>query len=206
LTPSPISKALRARRDEARAERLRLTVRVTALWFCAQGLLLLLVEAGFALNLGLRFSMGQEPYIREAGLSLLCLGFFILRALREPSRQYLAVDVLILYLLGHVYCLLNYRLNYQPLTPLEWLDGCLDLGLGISLTVHRTRSSQMQNAGSLLADNAWDLARASFRWMFKKGPAPKATLGDLGAPPGGASPPSGASNAKGGSSALPHLD
>jgi hypothetical protein len=175
------------------------TVRLAAWWLMAQGLLYLVLNGTIAGRLQLRYDDYLEPYLRLLALCLLCLGFFLLKALRDPRRQYLAVDVLILFLMGHVYFLLSYRLSYNRLIPFEWFCGCMDLGLAVSLVLHRTRSTQMQGAGSLLSDSAVDLARQTSQWIQKKGPAPRPSLGELDAQdpekPG-----------KGASEAIPHLD
>jgi hypothetical protein len=182
-------------------------VRIAGWWLVAQGCVYFLLGAYSANRLNLRYDDYLEPYVRLLALTLLCLGFFLLKALRDPKRQYLAVDILILYLLGHVYFLLSYRLSYMTLTPFEWMGGVMDLGLGASLALHRTRSSQMQGAGSLLSGTALDLAVQTGQWVAKKGPAPRPSLGEL-------DPETAALHAeakteepaKTNSEAIPHLD
>jgi hypothetical protein len=168
-------------------------------WLAAQGLLYLVLDGHMAGVLHLRYDDYLAPYLRMLALSQLCLGFFLLKSMRDPRRQYLAVDVLILYLLGHVYFALSFRLSYNPLLPFEWLSALIDLGLTVSLVLNRTRSSQMKGAGSLLSESALDLARETSQWIQKKGPAPRPSLGELDAQ---APERSG----KGSSEAIPHLD
>jgi hypothetical protein len=179
--------------------RLQWTVRVAAWWMLAQGTLYLLLGVQLAVRFRLRFDHASEPYLRLLALTLVCLGFFLVKALRDPRRQYLAVDILILYMLGHVYFLLDYRLQSYTLTPFEWFGGVMDLLLGASLVLHRTRSTKMEGAGSLLSAPALDLARETGGWMTQGKPAPKATLGDLEAPP----PPA---EGGGSSEVIPHMD
>jgi hypothetical protein len=161
----------------------------------AQGALYLVLGTWLSIHLRLRYDNALEPYLRLLALTLLCLGFFLLKALRDPRRQYLAVDVLILYLMGHVYFLLSYRLNYYDLTPFEWFSGVMDLALGCSLVIHRTRSVQMEGAGTLLSGKALELARQTKAWVRDGAPAPVATFGDLEPAP---EPKT--------SEAIPHLD
>jgi len=168
-------------------------------WLAAQGLLYLVLDGRMAGLLRLRYDDYLAPYLRMLALSQLCLGFFLLKSMRDPRRQYLAVDVLILYLIGHVYFALSFRLAYNPLMPFEWLSAFIDLGLCVSLVWNRTRSSQMKGAGSLLSESALDLAHETSQWIQKKGPAPRPSLGELEAP---APDRSG----KGSSEAIPHLD
>jgi len=210
LASSPTSKKKRLPPESAGEKRqthLRQTVGFAGWWFCAQGLLYSFLSVDFALKVGLRFNVSQEPYVRMAALSLLCLGFFVLKALRDPKRQYLAVDILILYLLGHVYFILSYRLRYEEVTPFEWFSALVNFGLGASLALNRTRSTQMQGAGNLLSGNALDLARETGQWVIKKGPAPRPHLGDLEARDEESETEHkvGTHN-KGSSEAIPHLD
>jgi hypothetical protein len=200
LAPNTTSKGFRTPPlglEELRLERLRTTVRVAGWWLAAQGLLHLLLNGPMAGLLRLRYDDYLVPYLRMLALSQLCLGFFLLKSMRDPRRQYLAVDVLILYMIGNVYFALAYRLGYNALTPFEWFSALMGLGLAVFLILYRTRSSQMQGAGSLLSDNALDLARQTGKWMQKKGPAPKASLGELESEP---------EKTRGGSEAIPHLD
>jgi hypothetical protein len=199
LPPNPISRGPRPQPqgvEDGREARLRLTVRAAGWWLMAQGLLYLVLGDQMAGRLHLRYDDYLEPYLRLLALSLLCLGFFLLKALRDPRRQYLGVDILILFLIGHVYFVLSYRLGYHALNPFEWFCACVDLGLAVSLVLHRTRSSQMKGAGTLLSENALDLARQTGDWVQKKGPAPRPSLGGLDAEEAG----------KGASEAIPHLD
>ena len=165
--------------EERRRARLQWTVRAAGWWLLAQGALYLVLGDWLSIHFRLRYDNTLVPYLRLLALTLVCLGFFLLKALRDPRRQYLAVDVLILYLLGHVYFLLSYRLSYYELTPFEWWGGVFDLALGASLVANRTRSTRMEGAGSLLSGKAMDLARQTQQWIRQKGPAPRPTLGDL---------------------------
>lgn len=171
MPPNSTSKGFRPQSiEEGRQARLRATVRVAGWWLMAQGGLYLVLGGSLAGSLQLRYDDYLQPYLRLLALTLLCLGFFLLKALRDPRRQYLAVDVLSLYLMGHVYFLLNYRLEYHTLSPFEWFSGLMDLGLAVSLVLHRTRSSQMKGAGSLLSGKAVDLAKETSLWVQKRGP------------------------------------
>ncbi|HTB21293.1 MAG TPA: hypothetical protein VK914_01155 [bacterium] len=215
MPPNPTTRGFRPSvPEETRQVRLWMTVRVASWWLIAQGAMDLLLGGDSAGRLNLRYDDYAEPYLRLLALTLLCLGFFMLKALRDPRRQYLAVDVLTLYMMGHVYFLLSFRLGYHALTPFEWFSGVMDLGLATSLVLHRTRSSQMQGAGSLLSDKALDLAKQTGQWVQKKGPAPRPTLGGL--EPGPSADAAAAKSApqkppsekspKGSSEAIPHLD
>jgi hypothetical protein len=202
LAPNTTSKGFRPAPptiDEVRLERLRITVRLAGWWLATQGLLYLVLDGHMAGLLHLRYDDYLAPYLRMLALSQLCLGFFLLKSMRDPRRQYLAVDVLILYLMGHVYFVLAYRLGYNALTPFEWVSGLVDLGLTVSLVLHRTRSSQMKGAGSLLSESALDLAHETSQWIQKKGPAPRPSLGELEAQ-------APERSSKGSSEAIPHLD
>jgi hypothetical protein len=78
-----------------RALRLQATVRYAAYWLMGQGGLYLLVGDRLSGWLRLRYEPVMDPYLRLAGLSLLCLGFFLLKSLRDARRQYLAVNALV---------------------------------------------------------------------------------------------------------------
>ncbi len=189
--------------EALRGLRLERTVRLCAGWLLAQGAVCLGLNVHLAALLRMRFDPAQQPYVRLAGLSLLCLGFFLVKALRDPRRQYLAVDVLILFLLGQVYLLLDFRLGAQLLTPWEWASGAADLGLCASLVLNRTRSGQMDGEATVFSAKAADLARQTRLWVSGRGPAPKPSLGSLA--PKGESGEGGAPR-KGESEALPHMD
>lgn len=201
MPPPQISSPPRRRPEsleERRLGRLRLTVFLAGWWLLAQGAVYLVLGDWLSIHFQLRFDAMLVPYLRLLALTLLCLGLFLLKALRDPRRQYLAIDVLILYLLGHVYFLLNFRLSGYALMPFEWASGAADLALGASLVMNRTRSTQMLGAGSLLSGRAVDLFDQTKSWLQKKGPAPKPTLGDLEAPA-----PEAEAKA---SEAIPHMD
>lgn len=164
---------------EQRAQRLQVTVRWAAYWMLGQGGLYVLTGDRMSGWFGLRYEAVMDPYLRLAGLSLLCLGFFILKSMKDVRRQYLAIDTLILYFLGRVFFLLDHRLAYREVFWFEWVSGLVDAGLGGSLVWYRTRSYEMQEAGTLLAGRALDLAKDTQAWVKKQGPPPKVTLGAL---------------------------
>jgi hypothetical protein len=138
---------------EARAARLQLAVRAATWWILAQGLLGCLLNRWLADRLNLRFMDQMVPYMRQAGAGLLCLGLFLHASLRSARYQYLAVDLLILFLLSQAYFTLNYRLSGFDINHMEWAALVVNLGLGAALTAFRTRSSEMDpaSAGTLFS-------------------------------------------------------
>ena len=137
----------------ARAARLQLTVQAATWWVLAQGLVACLMNRWMADHLNLRYMDVMVPYIRQAGVAMLCLGLFLQASLRSARYQYLAVDVLILFLLGQAYFPLNFRLSGYDVNHLEWAGMGVNLGLGALLTAFRTRSSEMDpaSAGTLFS-------------------------------------------------------
>lgn len=164
---------------------MRFSIRLAGYWLLAEGGIGCLISGWTAVRFGLRFAPEQIPYYRSMGLAQLCLGVFILKALDRPERQYLAVDLLILFLLGNAYFLLNYRLSAGFLTGWEWFALVVQLFLGGMLALNRTRSGDMQGGGSLVSKKAWKIRPGS------KGPL----LGELDA-----------DGPKSTSEAVPHLD
>ncbi|HXB97272.1 MAG TPA: hypothetical protein VNZ54_04415 [bacterium] len=136
-----------------RAARLQKTVQAATWWVLAQGLLGCLMNRWIADHLNLRYMDLMIPYIRQAGAGLLCLGLLLHGSLRSARYQYLAVDLLILFLLSQAYFTLNYRLGGYDVNRMEWAALALNLGLGALLTAFRTRSSEMDpaSAGTLFS-------------------------------------------------------
>lgn len=166
---------------EQRAARLRQVVRACAWWLAAQGVLLLLLGDRLAGWLSLRWLPVMAPYVRLSGLSLLALALFVHRGVDRPERQYLAVDTLLLLLLGRVALTLSQALGGGFATGFEWATAGVDSLLALGLLVLRTRSSQMQAAGTLVATDAGLLLRQTTAWIAGQGPRPEASLGPLDA-------------------------
>jgi hypothetical protein len=147
------SKALAQTDGDVRAARLQMAVQASTWWLLAQGLLGCLLNRWLADHLNLRYMEQMIPYIRQAGGAMLCLGLFLHASLRSPKYQYLAVDLLILFLLSQAYFILNYRLSGYEVNHVEWATLAVNLGLGAALTAFRTRSSEMDpsSAGTLLS-------------------------------------------------------
>ncbi|HTB33327.1 MAG TPA: hypothetical protein VK842_00545 [bacterium] len=150
---TPIKSGGAASADDVRAARLRLAVQAATWWVLAQGLLGCLLNRWLADRLNLRFMDQMVPYIRQAGAGLLCLGLFLQASLRSPRYQYLAVDLLILFLLSQTYFVLNFRLSGFDVNHMEWAALVVNLVLGSALTAFRTRSSEMDpaSAGTLFS-------------------------------------------------------
>jgi hypothetical protein len=138
---------------EARAARLQRSVQAATWWILAQGLLGCLTNRWLADHLYLRYMEQMVPYIHQAGAAMLCLGLFLHASLRSARYQYLAVDLLILFLLSQAYFTLNYRLAGNEVNNVEWASLAVNLALGSLLTAFRTRSSEMDpaSAGTLLS-------------------------------------------------------
>jgi|GEM_PF-3566573 hypothetical protein len=142
-----------AEAGELRAARLEKTVRAATWWILAQGVLGCLTTRWVADHLYLRYMEQMVPYIHQAGAAMLCLGLFLHASLRSPRYQYLAVDLLILFLLSQAYFTLNYRLAGNEVNHVEWASLAANLALGSLLTAFRTRSSEMDpaSAGTLFS-------------------------------------------------------
>jgi hypothetical protein len=126
----------------------------------------------------------MAPYVRFGGLSLLVLGLFVHRAVDQPRRQALAVDALLLMLLGRVLLTLGQQVSATSyVTGFEWLIAAGDLGLGLGLLAWRTRSTEMPEAAPLLSANAGLLLKQTGGWIAGQGPRPKAGLGGFDAQP-----------------------
>lgn len=174
---------------EHRALRLQTTVRWAGYWLAAQGALYTLTGDRISALLNLRYQPVMDPYVHLAGITLLCLGFFLLRSLRDARHQYLAVDTLILYFLARFYFLLNHRLAYREVFWFEWTAGLIDATFGGALVWFRTRSNEMVQAGTLLSGSAKELALETRAWVKRQGPPPAITLGELQPPAPGEAPP-----------------
>ena len=138
---------------EVRAARLQRAVQAATWWILAQGLLGCLTNRWLADHLYLRYMDQMVPYIHQAGAAMLCLGLFLHASLRSARYQYLAVDLLILFLLSQAYYTLNYRLIGNEVNHVEWASLAVNLALGSLLTAFRTRSSEMDpaSAGTLFS-------------------------------------------------------
>ncbi len=145
--------------QELRAQRLQKALTWSSWWIMAQGLLYVLTGPRLSAWLSLRFMDAMAPYMNQAGIALLCLGLFVNRAVREASKQYLAVDTLVLFFCARVVVMLNQRLHGYDLTLFEWLGIPVDAGFAAALIVFRTRGSQMEAPGTLVAMDAQLAAR-----------------------------------------------
>lgn len=165
---------------DKRAARLQGLVQLCAWWLAGQGAFFLLIGDRLAAWLNLRWMPSMAPYLRLSGLSLLALALFVHRGVEQARRQYLAVDTLLLYLLGLVFLTLSRQVGSGDVTLVEWLSGAISLGLASGLLVLRTRSRNMHQAGALLVMDASQLVRQTGSWIAGTGPKPKADLGPLG--------------------------
>lgn len=183
-------------------QRLSLTLKLACYWLMLQGAVYLLLNERLSQLLRLRYQETLLPYIRQSGLAMLALGILLRRAVVDPRRQVLAVDVLLLMLLGKICFMLAFRLGVDVLLPLEWVIVVVDLGLAGGLLLWRTRSSQMPASEGLLAKPALAMGKDLKAWAQHKQPRPSFSLGDLDgtpiaapqsvAPKEAASPPSAA--------------
>lgn len=164
---------------DPRALRLQLTVKACAWWLAAQGVFLLVLGDRLASWLNLRWMPTMAPYLRLAGLSLLALALFVHRGVDQARRQYLAVDSLLLLMLGHSLLTLNQQRVGGDVTVVEWVIAGVDLALAVALLVLRTRSKNMHQAGALMVMDASTLVRQTGSWIAGTGPRPKADLGPL---------------------------
>lgn len=165
--------------SDAVAARLSLTLRLACLWLMLQGALYLVVNQWLADMIHLRYQLTLLPYIRQAGIAQLALGLLLRRAVSDPRRQALAVDILLLSLLGKACFMLAFRLSTDKLVPLEWLGLLIDLGLATGLLLWRTRSSQMEQGGALLAKPALAVGKDLKAWAQRKQERPRLDLGSL---------------------------
>jgi hypothetical protein len=131
---------------QRREERLQLAVTWTGRWLIAQGVLGCIMTEWLSQHISLRWQVLMVPYIRQSGIALLALGLFVNAALKQPRYQAMAVDALILSLLGQSYFILSYRLSGNEVNAFEWLSLLINLGLGSALTLWRTRSSELDPA------------------------------------------------------------
>ena len=204
-----------------RLNRLQQTVHYASLWLIGQGLLFCLLGDRSARWLRLRFDPEMTPYLDLAGLGLLCLGLFINRAVREASKQYLAVDTLTLFFSASAAMILAHRFRGFPLFWFEWASLLVNLGFGGALIAYRTKGTQMDAPGALVAldvKDAWtqalDLAKG-----WRDGRAAKPALPEAAAAPEAPAPieaaiaPAAPANVevppekpKPISQAMPHLD
>lgn len=165
---------------ELRAARLQKLVQACAWWLAAQGAFFMLIGDRLAAWLQLRWMPSMAPYLRLSGLSLLALALFVHRGVEQARRQYLAVDTLLLFLLGQGLLTLSRQMDSGDVTLVEWLSTAISLGLAGGLLVLRTRSRNMHQAGALLVMDASQLVRQTGSWIVGTGPKPKADLGPLG--------------------------
>lgn len=169
--------------DACSDQRLSLTLKLACYWLMLQGAVYLLLNERLAEILRLRYQATLLPYIRQSGLAMLALGLLLRRAVVDPRRQVLAVDVLLLMLLGKVCFMLAFRLGVDVLLPLEWVMLVVDLGLAGGLLLWRTRSSQMPASEGLLAKPALAVGKDLKAWAQRKQPRPTLSLGDLDGTP-----------------------
>jgi hypothetical protein len=192
--------ALQTTASEKRLRRLRRTVTLTAAWLGLQGLVAVVLNERLAQILGLRFDPMQSLLLRQYGLALLVLALFVRKAVEHPLRQALAVDLLLMMLVGRIFFTLSFRLTVDTLLPMEWLGLLVHLGLASCLGLWRTRSGEVEKqGGALISRPAADLARDLGRWAAGKGPRPELGLGDLEA----ASPATEASSSAPGPAFVP---
>lgn len=158
---------------ETREARLRRTVGLSAQWLLLLGLLHLLLSAKVSSWLGLRYDIFMASYVRFSGLAHLTLGLYLLQSLKDPRRQSLAVDALLLLLLGRIIIILQARLSTGWASTFEWAAAAVDLGLASSLLLHRTRSGELGQDAPLLAADARELARQTRAWIKGRGPRPQ---------------------------------
>lgn len=179
---------------QRRGQRLRLTLRLAVWWLLAQGAMQVLMGEWLATKLNLRYDYVMVPYLRAGGLALLSLGLFLNAGVRSPRYQVLAVDVLLLFLLGKVFFALNFKLERNALTWFEWFGLALDLGLATGLTLWRTRARDMdpESAGTLLALSVQEWSSQWKDWQGRNRPKRRA-LGGL-------------DGEKAQSESLPHMD
>jgi len=189
---------------QRRAQRLQFTVRAASYWLIAQGLLYLPLNGWLADHLHLRYLPVMVPYIRTAGLAMLCLGLFVVKGVRSARYQYLAVDALILYFLGQVFFTFNRALDRDVVNGVEWFTAVANLACGGCLTAFRTPSSEMAGADNLLSVNT----KALLKTLREHGLRP--TLGGLEPAveerPAPETPPAGPKKPGKASEAVPHLD
>jgi hypothetical protein len=186
-----------------RLNRLQQTVHIASWWLMGQGLLFCLVGTRSAAWFHLRFAAEMVPYLDLAGAALLSLGLFINRAIREASKQYLAVDTLTLFFTLLAAMLLTHRLKGFSLTWFEWLSLAVNVGLSGSLIAFRTKGTQMDAPGTLVAldvKDAWAQARSLAKGGAANSEAPPSVSAE--APP----PSQEEEPLKPISQAMPHLD
>lgn len=187
---------------ESRARRLRLTFRWACGWLALQGLLNLLLNQALAERLRLRYDINFLPYIRQAAVAQLALALLLSRAVQDPRRQALAVDVLLLALLLQVYLALSFRLGVDNLVPFEWLGLLANSGLAGMLILDRTRSGQMQDEFSVVSAPAMKWLQQLGQRATGKSKQP-ISLGSLSLPD---DPSPAAPEAPTKSKAVPHMD
>ena len=168
---------------EAREQRLRKALAYSALWLMFQGTLSLLLSEHVASWLGLRYDLFTAPYVRSSGLAQLVLGLYLQRAVPDPRRQSLAVDALLLLLLGSVILTLQARVSTRWLSYYEWAQAVIDLGLAAVLLTNRFRSGELGQDAPGLAIDARELARQTRAWIKGRGPRPQLLMDGEGAEP-----------------------
>jgi hypothetical protein len=143
------------RAPKTKASRLQICISASSWWLMGQGVLYVVLGDWMSQHLALRYSDGMAPFVRLAAMALFCLGLFINRAVRQASRQYLAVDTLVLFFLGCSIFTLTYRVEGNTVQWFEWLSLAVNLGLGTALAVYRTKGSEMPS-GSLVTMDILD--------------------------------------------------
>lgn len=146
-----------------------------------QGALFFLMGPRLSNWLSFRYMDAMGPYISQAAVALICLGLFVNRAVREGSKQYFAVDSLVLFFCARVFLILGHRLHGYDLTWFEWLGIPVDAGFATALILYRTRGIQSDAAEPLVALDAEVVAKdalirlQSMASKLSKGrvPAPK---------------------------------
>lgn len=198
-----------------RARLLQKSITVASWWLMGQGALYTVMGRGITSMLHLRFNAQLIPYMDQAGLTTLGLGLFVNRAVRSASSQYLAVDTLVLYFIGHGILTMSYRIHGYTCTWLEWVGMGVEIGLAIALILFRTRGSEMAADGSLVARDVKDVLRQAKELTESlkekrpsQAPAPVTVASEAPAPAPAAAPAAApeAPKPKPISEAMPHMD
>ena len=192
------------RTPKTRANRLQLCISASSWWLMGQGILYVLLGDWLSEHLALRYAVGMAPFIRLAAMALFCLGLFINRAVRQASRQYLAVDTLVLFFLGCSMFTLSYRIAGNTVQWFEWVSLLVNLGLGTALAVYRTKGSEMPSGSLVTLDILDALSQVGIGKGSNRPSEP--ALAPLEAFPDEAPPKSGDESNKSKSEALPRMD
>ena len=143
---------IRKRPQNAR-DPLQAALALTMAWLLFQGLVYLFAFDSLARLLRLRWDANTIPLLRSQGLSMLVLVFYLVHALDRPRKQTLAVDTLLIMLLGSSVITMSAVLR-GIYSPSDWFILAANIGLAASLMKHRARARDRRPAENVISEAA----------------------------------------------------